>query len=79
MGYRAGIFNALEKCLETSSRSKDNAIAHAYHRRNLKTAADEGDISTVKQLTQSPAPTQPPKSSDNWAAAKFKQIHENNP
>ncbi|WP_413160540.1 DNA phosphorothioation system sulfurtransferase DndC [Capilliphycus salinus ALCB114379] len=48
---RLGIFEDLEKCFETSSRSKEEAIANAHLRRNLKLAAQEGDVETIKQLT----------------------------
>jgi DNA sulfur modification protein DndC len=49
--YRTGIYNNLEKCFESSSRSKDEAIENAHLKRDLKTAASEGDIKKVKQLT----------------------------
>jgi DNA sulfur modification protein DndC len=48
---RTGIYNNLEKCFESSSRSKDEAIENAHLKRDLKTAAGEGDIKTIKQLT----------------------------
>jgi DNA sulfur modification protein DndC len=54
---RVGIYESLEKCFETSSRSKEEAIANAHLKRNLKTAASEGDVDTIKQLT--------------WASIKF--------
>ncbi|NEO71042.1 DNA phosphorothioation system sulfurtransferase DndC [Moorena sp. SIO3H5] len=47
---RIGIYEALERCFNTSSRSKEDAIANAHLKRDLKTAADEGDVDTVKQL-----------------------------
>lgn len=50
---RTGIYNNLEKCFESSSRSKDEAIENAHLKRDLKTAAGEGDINKVKQLTWS--------------------------
>jgi DNA sulfur modification protein DndC len=49
--YRTGIYNNLEKCFESSSRTKDEAIENAHLKRDLKTAAGQGDIQTVKQLT----------------------------
>lgn len=57
MARRNGIFEALEKCFETSSRSKEEAIANAHYKRDLKNAAEQGNIETVKQLT--------------WASLKF--------
>jgi DNA sulfur modification protein DndC len=54
---RTGIYDSLEKCFETSSRSKEEAIKNAHYKRDLKTAAGKGNIATVKQLT--------------WANVKF--------
>ena len=38
-----------QKCFDTSSRSKEEAIEHAHLKRNLKTAAKEGDVTKVKE------------------------------
>ncbi len=54
---RVGIYESLEKCFETSSRNKEEAIENAHYKRNLKTAVEEQDAETVKQLT--------------WASIKF--------
>ena len=51
MTRRTGIYEALEKCFETSSRTQEEAIANAHYKRDLKTAAGKGDVETVKQLT----------------------------
>ncbi len=59
MASRSGIYNKLEKCFETSSRSPTEAIANAHYKRDLKNAAGEGNVETVKQLT--------------WADLKFQQ------
>ncbi len=56
---RRGVFENLEKCFDSSSRSKEEAIAHAHEKRNLKEAASQGDVEKVKQLT--------------WAQMKFQQ------
>ncbi|MBW4650443.1 MAG: DNA phosphorothioation system sulfurtransferase DndC [Kastovskya adunca ATA6-11-RM4] len=48
---RIGIYEALEKCFETSSRSKEEAIAAAHQMRDLKNAAGDGNVDKVKQLT----------------------------
>ena len=48
---RVGIYESLEKCFETSSRTKEEAIENAHLKRNLKTAVDEQDAEKVKQLT----------------------------
>lgn len=48
---RVGIYDSLEKCFETSSRSKEEAIENAHLKRDLKTAVDDQDAEKVKQLT----------------------------
>ncbi|PSB02515.1 DNA phosphorothioation system sulfurtransferase DndC [Merismopedia glauca] len=67
MARRVGIYEALEKCFDTSSRSPEKAIADAHYRRNLKTAASQGDVDTVKQLTLGQA------SGNSWASRKFRK------
>ncbi|MGC9504190.1 MAG: DNA phosphorothioation system sulfurtransferase DndC, partial [Baaleninema sp.] len=54
---RSGIYKALEKCFETSSATKEEAIANAHRKRDLQEAAKVGDVAKIKQLT--------------WADAKF--------
>jgi DNA sulfur modification protein DndC len=54
---RRGVFENLEKCFDSSSRSKEDAIKHAHEKRDLKEAANEGNVEKVKQLT--------------WAQMKF--------
>jgi DNA sulfur modification protein DndC len=56
---RFGIYEALEKCFETSSRSKEEALKNAHQKRDLKNAAKAGDVSKIEQLT--------------WANFKFKK------
>ncbi|MBF1989649.1 DNA phosphorothioation system sulfurtransferase DndC [Fischerella thermalis] len=48
---RTGIYDALEKCFETSSRSPEEAVKNAYLKRDLKAAVNQGDVAKVKQLT----------------------------
>jgi DNA sulfur modification protein DndC len=48
---RLGIYETLEKCFETSSRSKDEAIENARMKWDLKDAVGEGDVDKIKQLT----------------------------
>jgi DNA sulfur modification protein DndC len=61
---RVGLFEDLEKCFETSSRTKEEAIANAHLKRKLKIAAQEGDVETIKQLT--------------WANMKYSNNSETN-
>lgn len=65
MSRRVGIYDALEKCFSSSSRSPEEAIENAHYKRNLKTAAVQGDVDTVKQLTLGQA------AGNNWASRKF--------
>jgi DNA sulfur modification protein DndC len=48
---RIGIYEDLEKCFDTSSRSKEEAIKNAHLKRDLKNAVGEGNINQIKQLT----------------------------
>ncbi|MCJ8279161.1 MAG: DNA phosphorothioation system sulfurtransferase DndC, partial [Rivularia sp. ALOHA_DT_140] len=45
---RVGIYDALQKCFETSSINPEEAIKNAHFKRDLKNAAGEGDIEKVK-------------------------------
>ncbi|HEY9854053.1 MAG TPA: DNA phosphorothioation system sulfurtransferase DndC [Leptolyngbyaceae cyanobacterium] len=45
---RTGIYDDLEKCFETSSRSKEDAIQKAHDKRNYQEAANEGDAEKLK-------------------------------
>ncbi|MBE9040621.1 DNA phosphorothioation system sulfurtransferase DndC [Oscillatoriales cyanobacterium LEGE 11467] len=48
---RVGIYEELEKCFTTSSHSQEEAIQNAHEKRDLKKAAEKGDVDTVKQLS----------------------------
>ena len=61
---RVGIYDSLEKCFETSSRSKEEAIEAAHLKRDLKTAVEGEDAEKVKQLT--------------WANIKFSGKNQDN-
>jgi DNA sulfur modification protein DndC len=56
---RRGVFENLEKCFDSSSLSKEDAIRIAHEKRDLKEAASQGDVEKVKQLT--------------WAQMKFQR------
>ena len=46
---RVGIYQALEKCFATSSRSKEEAIENAHYIQEIKKAAQTGDIKSLQQ------------------------------
>jgi DNA sulfur modification protein DndC len=46
---RVGIYESLENCFKTSSHSRKQAIDNAHLKFELKTAAENGDVETVKQ------------------------------
>ncbi|AFZ03873.1 DNA phosphorothioation system sulfurtransferase DndC [Calothrix sp. PCC 6303] len=48
---RVGIYDALEKCFDSSSRSQDEAIKNAHLKRDLREAVSEGNVAKVRQLT----------------------------
>ena len=67
---RLGIYESLEKCFDTSSRSKEEAIANAHQKYELKTAAEQGDVEAViEKVEQLTKPEEDNKS--NWANIKF--------
>jgi DNA sulfur modification protein DndC len=52
---RVGIYETLEKCFDTSSRSQEDAIKNAHLKRDLREAISDGDLvkykEKIKQLT----------------------------
>ncbi|MEH2249887.1 DNA phosphorothioation system sulfurtransferase DndC [Nostoc sp.] len=48
---RVGIYETLEKCFNTSSRSPEDAIKNARLKRELSEAVSQGDVAKVKQMT----------------------------
>jgi len=73
---RVGIYNALEKCFETSSRSQEEAILNAHRFKNLKDAAQDGKADKVRQLAlgqpeQTVKLDENPPEINSWAAMKF--------
>lgn len=71
---RLGIYDSLEKCFDTSSRSKEEAIASAHQKYDLKTAAEQGDIEAVKEQVEQLTKPDGNSSKDNrvsWASLKF--------
>ncbi len=75
-GRRVGIYDTLEKCFTTSSRSPEEAIKNAHLKRDLKTAVDQGDVKKVKQLTLGDAVEEGNDESDKqptWGNIKFQK------
>jgi DNA sulfur modification protein DndD len=62
MSRRVGLYEELEKCCEINFGSKDETLENAHRTRNLKQAATQGDVESVKQLitdkTSQPNPTE---------------------
>ncbi len=69
MSRRVGIYDTLEKCFQTSSRSQQQAIDNAHFKRDLKEAVDQGDVDKVKQLTLGDAMKQ--ANVETWGSRKF--------
>lgn len=65
---RVGIFEALEKCFDTSSRPKQQAIDEAHLDRDLKQAHQEGDAKAVREAIDKlkNQPQQPPAMSPGF-------------
>lgn len=72
MARRVGIYDALEKCFATSSRSPEEAIKNAHFKRDLKTAVGEGDVEKVKQLTLGDVAETGNDKQLTWASLKFR-------
>ncbi len=71
---RLGIYESLEKCFDTSSRSKEEAIATAHQKYDLKTAAEQGDIEAVREKVEQLTKPNDNSEEDNkagWASMKF--------
>ena len=49
---RTGIYADLDKCFETSSRSRDEAIGNAHYQRNLKTAVEGVKANPTENIQQ---------------------------
>jgi hypothetical protein len=60
MSRRIGLYEELEKRCKLNFASKDETLENAHRTRNLKQAATQGDVDTVKQLTTGKAPQSSP-------------------
>jgi len=49
---RTGIYADLDKCFETSSRSRTEAIGNAHYQRNLKTAVEAVKANPTENIQQ---------------------------
>ncbi len=72
MSRRVGIYDTLEQCFKTSSRSPEEAIKNAHYKRDLKTAAGSGDVEKVKQLTLGDVASSDEAEPKTWGSMKFK-------
>jgi DNA sulfur modification protein DndC len=74
---RVGIYESLEKCFDTSSRSPEQAIANAHLKRDLRQAALEGDVATIrekfKQLSLGDTAEKQEAKPQTWANFKYAQ------
>jgi DNA sulfur modification protein DndC len=72
---RVGIYDSLEKCFDTSSRSPKQAIENAHLKRDLRQAALEGDVATIrekfKQLSLGDTPDKEESKVPSWANIKY--------
>jgi DNA sulfur modification protein DndC len=73
---RVGIYESLEKCFDSSSRSKEEAIENAHDKRDLKTAAVEGNVKTVKKKIKELAEKKQPRQL-SWGEIKFAGSDDN--
>ncbi|MBD2012755.1 DNA phosphorothioation system sulfurtransferase DndC [Microcoleus sp. FACHB-53] len=73
---RRGVYDSLEKCFASSSRSKDEAIENAHYQRNLKNTVkalkdDTAEIHEVRQLFEQSDRDEAKQLNLNWASLKF--------
>ncbi len=73
---RRGIYESLEKCFASSSRSKEEAIENAHYQRNLKNTVkalkdDTAEIHEVRQLFEQSTHDEAKQLNLNWASMKF--------
>jgi len=71
---RRGIYEALEKCFNSSSRSREDAIDHAHYQRHMKNTVEDikQDLSDVHELRQAwDKPKQEKPKQLSWASLKF--------
>lgn len=69
MARRTGIYDTLERCFKTSSRSQNEAIQNAHYERNLKEAAQSGKVEDIKKIVSGETPE--PAQQLSWASLKF--------
>ncbi|MEG4319271.1 MULTISPECIES: DNA phosphorothioation system sulfurtransferase DndC [unclassified Microcoleus] len=78
---RTGIYADLDKCFETSSRSRDEAIGNAHYQRNLKTAVEAviaNPTENIQQVKNAIAQTNNSAKNETVDIAKLKQELESN-
>ncbi|MEG4046817.1 DNA phosphorothioation system sulfurtransferase DndC [Microcoleus sp. Pol17_C1] len=78
---RTGIYADLDKCFETSSRSKEEAIGNAHYQRNLKKAVEDikaNPTENIQQFKDAIAQTNSSAKNDTVDIAKLKEELESN-
>ncbi|MEG4572486.1 DNA phosphorothioation system sulfurtransferase DndC [Microcoleus sp. N3A4] len=78
---RTGIYGDLDKCFETSSRSKEEAIGNAHYQRNLKKAVEDikaNPTENIQQFKDAIAQTNSSAKNDTVDIAKLKKELESN-
>ncbi|MDV2998727.1 MAG: hypothetical protein N5P05_000333 [Chroococcopsis gigantea SAG 12.99] len=71
---RKGIYQSLEKCFESSSHSKEEALELAHLKRNIRNASAAGDINTLKQHLERGGDQS--EKQLTWASMKFPPMAE---
>ncbi|MDJ0575268.1 MAG: DNA phosphorothioation system sulfurtransferase DndC [Xenococcaceae cyanobacterium MO_234.B1] len=70
--HRRGIYQGLEKCFETSSRNKEEAIANAHQKRDLQNAANNKDVAKVKaEIAALNNKKEESAKQETWGSIKF--------
>jgi DNA sulfur modification protein DndC len=76
---RSGIINELEKCFETSSRNRKDAIDQAHQKRDLKNAIQVNDFDAIQQIMKGEKTNQERVQESNWGMLKFPNFDNTDP
>ena len=74
---RSGIIKELEKCFDTSSRNKQDAIDNAHEKRDLKEAVKNSDFKEIKRIINGEKSTQEKIQQPTFGMLKFPVLDDN--
>lgn len=75
---RSGIIQELEKCFNTSSRNRKDAIANAHQKRDLKNAIQDSDFKMIEKIIKGEKPYKEKEQETNFGMLKFPNFNLEN-